>query len=485
MKIVIFGAGRLFQQLSPEIDCREVVGIIDNDYTKLYKDIGGVTVVQPERIKEYMFDYVVIFNTSCFDEMRNQLISFGVPSKKIVGWQYYLYILKYHVNVLSRNEFNGICDILSKLELQSILDMEEGIEKNAFYIKNTRLIDHIKNVKIYSSEEKFNPNVYCGNSNIVEEVDAALFLDYFINHSIEEFLSKVKQIKEKVKYLIVSVPYPVCEEWREWSEVDLKQIGEVTLIIGKVLKHIVVKISPKVCDKNSKIYIVSHREFAIPQDPFYEPIYVGEYEPENKGGLRDSAGENISILNIKLNELTAVYWVWKNTHFENIGFCHYRRYFGERSQIDNPYFDILTREQANNYLSGVDMIVANAICTYPRSISKQLKGILNCHAYSTCYKLYIDRIKEICPDYLNDFELVMKGMIMYPCNMFYTRWCFFDAYCSWLFPIVVYVAKKINVDSYDIYSKRVVGFFAERMLTVWILHNHIKVKEMDVISISD
>ena len=72
---------------------------------------------------------------------------------------------------------------------------------------------------------------------------------------------------------------------------------------------------------------------------------------------------------------------------------------------------------------------------------------------------------------------------MYPCNMFYTRWSVFDAYCNWLFSVVTYVAETINVEMCDSYSKRVVGFFAERMLTVWIRHNQIKVKEIEVINI--
>ena len=129
------------------------------------------------------------------------------------------------------------------------------------------------------------------------------------------------------------------------------------------------------------------------------------------------------------------------------------------------------------------MVVENAICTYPRSIEEQLKDTLNDKAHNKCYNLYADRIKEVCPDYLSDFESVMKGIVMYPCNMFYTNWGIFDAYCRWLFPIVIYVAKKMNVDEYDLYSKRVVGFFAERMLTVWIRHNQIKVKEIEVINI--
>ena len=152
MKIVLFGIGKIFEEIKSQIDFHSVVGLIDNEYSKLYQEISGITVVQPERIQEYEYDYIVICNTRYFEDMRNQLIALRVPSTKIIGWQYYLYILKYGVNVLSRNEYDGICDILCKLEIQSILDMENGIERNALYVGDTKLVERVKNVKIYSSE---------------------------------------------------------------------------------------------------------------------------------------------------------------------------------------------------------------------------------------------------------------------------------------------------------------------------------------------
>ena len=483
MKIVLFGIGKIFEEIKSQIDFHSVVGLIDNEYSKLYQEISGITVVQPERIQEYDYDYIVICNTRYFEDMRNQLIALRVPSTKIIGWQYYLYILKYGVNVLSRNEYDGICDILCKLEIQSILDMENGIERNALYVGDTKLVERVKNVKIYSSEEKYNPNVYCENLKGEMWIDAVVFLDFFLKHSVQEFVFRIEQVKDRTKYIIASIPYPVCDAWRVWTGIDLNQFGEVTMVNGSVLKYFIVKVFPKICDKDKKIYIVSHKKIIAPQNPFYEPIYVGKYDPEYEVGLKDSSGENISHLNEKVNELTAFYWVWKNTRSENVGFCHYRRFFGEKIQFSNPYFGIISKEQAESYLNNVDMIVANAICTYPRNISDQLKGTLNAQIYNECYNLYVDRIKEVCADYLVDFESVMKGMMMYPCNMFYTRWSVFDAYCNWLFSVVTYVAETINVEMCDSYSKRVVGFFAERMLTVWIRHNQIKVKEIEVINI--
>ena len=42
---------------------------------------------------------------------------------------------------------------------------------------------------------------------------------------------------------------------------------------------------------------------------------------------RDNTGINISEKNPTFNELTLIYWAWKNTNQDFIGFAHYRRYF--------------------------------------------------------------------------------------------------------------------------------------------------------------
>lgn len=485
MKIVLFGIGKVFENIRTQIDFQKVVGIIDNDVTKRYLRIYGLIVMMPERIGELDFDYVVICNTRAYSQMREQLISLGVDSGKIISWRYYLYCLEYKTRILSRRDFDEICSSLERLKISSILDIDNGIEKNAFYTGDTKLAEQVKNIFIYSEEDIFNPNVYDGSGKNEEKIDMALFLDYFLNHSVEDFYVKVRSIAHKIKFILVSVPYEACDEWLEWTEADMGCLGELSVIKGKAVQQIIIKLMPEDRDGNDFMYVVTHKEFQIPRNPFYKPIYVGGYEPEDMDALRDCRGENIASLNEKINELTAVYWIWKNTHSGDVGFCHYRRYFGRHLNTTDSYFGLMTPEQAENFLNDADMVVAGAVCTYPLRVSEQLKDTLNQNAYESCYKLYIDRIKKICPEYLETFYSVMDGIIIYPCNMFYTHRQTFDQYCSWLFPIVLDVAEKMNVSGYDSYSKRIVGFFAERMLTVWILHNHIKVAEMEVISILD
>lgn len=481
MKIIIFGIGKVFENIKAQIDFYKVVGFLDNDAVKQCQRINGMVVLPPERIVELDFDYVVICNMRAYSQMREQLLSLGVDSGRIIGWRYYLYCLDHKSNILSRMDYDKICNSLQQLNISSVLDINNGVEKNAFYTGDTRLVDQVENICIYSEEGVFNPNVYAGSEKDVEKIDMALFLDYFQNHGVEEFYIKIQSIAHKTQYVMVSVPYEMCDEWMEWTNAELGCLGEISVINGKAVQQIIIKLIQEDYNGNDFMYVVTHKEFQMPRDSFYKPIYVGGCEPKDKAALKDSCGENIAFLNEKINELTAVYWIWKNTHSVDVGICHYRRYFGRCLETMNPYWGLMTAEQAENCLNDADMAVARTVCTYPLNISEQIKDTINKKAYELCYGLYVDRIKELCPEYLKTFNYVMDGIVIYPCNMFYTSRQIFDRYCRWLFPIVIDVAEKMDVSGYDSYSKRVVGFFAERMLTVWILHNHIKVKEMEVI----
>ncbi|GAX03826.1 glycosyltransferase [Secundilactobacillus pentosiphilus] len=69
----------------------------------------------------------------------------------------------------------------------------------------------------------------------------------------------------------------------------------------------------------------------MPQDSsLYLPILVGavnNWSPE-VNYQRDDEGENISSKNPFFNELTAIYWAWKNLNdAEYIGLVQYRRVF--------------------------------------------------------------------------------------------------------------------------------------------------------------
>ena len=99
-------------------------------------------------------------------------------------------------------------------------------------------------------------------------------------------------------------------------------------------------------DFNAKILVACHMPCRLLKDDVFTPIHVGREisEKVSKDGtstqetlnwmkantIGDNTGDNISVKNHQLNELTAIYWAWKNyDKLENpdyIGLMHYRRH---------------------------------------------------------------------------------------------------------------------------------------------------------------
>ena len=52
--------------------------------------------------------------------------------------------------------------------------------------------------------------------------------------------------------------------------------------------------------------------------------------------------------------------------------------------------------------------------------------------------------------------------------MWITKKDIYDRYCSWLFDILFEAEKKIDLNNYDEYQKRVMGFLSERLFRVWL-----------------
>ena len=75
-----------------------------------------------------------------------------------------------------------------------------------------------------------------------------------------------------------------------------------------------------------RIFIVAHRDTRPPPSPLYSVIAVGGATVPG-AEFRDDSGDNISSKNRQYCELTATYWVWKNTIEDAVGICHYRRFF--------------------------------------------------------------------------------------------------------------------------------------------------------------
>lgn len=229
---------------------------------------------------------------------------------------------------------------------------------------------------------------------------------------------------------------------------------------------------------NIKILVATHKNYEMPSDnKLYLPIFVGkDIHPDvNKSFIGDNTGDNISKKNGQYNELTALYWAWKNLNADAVGLVHYRRYFGKKSskKID----DILTKKQIIELFKTADIIV-------PKKRHYWIESNYNhyIHAHPQEPLDFARKVlAEKYPTYLPAFDKTMSKTSGHILNMFIMKQDDFKDYCQWLFDILDSLETNIDISQYSSYQKRVFGFVSERLLDVWIQTNNKSIAETHVV----
>ena len=229
---------------------------------------------------------------------------------------------------------------------------------------------------------------------------------------------------------------------------------------------------------NKIIYVVTHRDYKMPDNNLYQAISVGPNKNKlSISTVKDDSGDNISSKNDQYSELTALYWIWKNDTSDITGIVHYRRYLSIKPKLG--YNGILSGDDVDELLNKNQIIVAK-----PRFyIEGVAKHYINCHRtqYQQCktqLSILESVIKDLQPDYLEAYQCVMKSKSAHMFNMFITRRNLLADYCNWLFPILYEAESRIN--KAGVSYERLMGSLSEFLLDVWIKTNNITYKEVGV-----
>ena len=219
-------------------------------------------------------------------------------------------------------------------------------------------------------------------------------------------------------------------------------------------------------------YVIMHKPYPVDQDDMYRKLCVGEYtEP---GVLSERIGENISEYNDRLNELTGLYWMWKNDRHEYVGLSHYRRYFRhEGKRLD---MDTVERILVDD---GYDIILSDYL-RLPWTVKQNLEMAVGRDLYLDVFGKFCRAIEHYQPEYAYYFHDVLSGMNMYHKNMFICRREIMERYCEWLFSFILDVTDQVDVTGLSGYEKRVCGYFGEIMPTVWLKKQDLKIYEMPI-----
>lgn len=217
-----------------------------------------------------------------------------------------------------------------------------------------------------------------------------------------------------------------------------------------------------------EILVAAHKKFPMPDKKGYLPVLVGaakNYEP----GIeyqRDDEGENISAKNPNYNELTAVYWAWKNLKdVDAVGLVHYRRLFFDKK----PYSlnNVVSIDKVKKLLGQYDVILPKKRNYY---IETNYSHYVHAH-----HQEPVDTTREVIkkeyPQYLAKFDQVMKRLKAHMFNMFIMRRDAFESYCTFMFGVLNKVENQIDITNYSVQEKRVFGYISELLMDVWLETN--------------
>lgn len=190
----------------------------------------------------------------------------------------------------------------------------------------------------------------------------------------------------------------------------------------------------------------------FPEVPWISDIQAGAAAAEKKiADIGDDTGENISVLNPYYNELTGLYWVWKNTGHEFSGICHYRRRFES---------DIVLQPLLNDE--------ADVILPLPFVVGHNLRTYYRHWGEAVYYDTMLRVIEEKHPAYYDTALWCVSHPVFLPNNICIARRDILDEYCSFLFDVAFSVEDKMTAYNGKKQSR---CWLSEHVSTIYFIHH--------------
>ena len=365
---------------------------------------------------------------------------------------------------------NNAVQIFNLIHAQRVLDADGFFAKNDYYMFPD--VNH-KIAGIVDAEYHFYRETYRSLEDCRFKFFDALLLT--AERSPEEFIDVLIETDSLAENIWAFVrKNSTLEKFLATNENAFEKISRFPAVNGNFI------LMKKIVRADFKVYVVTHKKVRFDDLPEgYEVIHAGQALSKNLGYLGDDTGDNISRLNPYLNEITALYWIWKHTRHNFIGLNHYRRFFTADGK------NILTSDKAQKILREADIIVNG--CEFGYIALRDWKTVLSGrtlaeHVINTLRK-YI-ALRQ--PDYLAAYDRVTNSFGVFCYEIFITRINIFNAYCEWLFSFIIDATEEILATT-DIASSddpriyRAVSFVAEHLMTVWLIKNHLKIKTLPII----
>ena len=268
--------------------------------------------------------------------------------------------------------------------------------------------------------------------------------------------------------------------------------------------------------KDIKIGIAYHKESLMISNECYLPIQVGKaLHPQLDLGIQpDNEGDNISDRNDYYCELTALYWLWKNTKADYKGLCHYRRFFSYKTSYKFRFYNALKIVQSlrNHVFFNMPYVPYYNENNFREDTYRSLdviNSLLNKYEIISTTKVQANRgfywhffaygmeimecissiIKDDYPSYYKYIRESEHLASFHFGNMSVMRNDLFEEYCSFIFEVLDKVENRLLAENWykDLHWERSfsrkLGYFAEYLTNIFILkkkEEHFRIKRLDV-----
>ena len=491
-RLILYGREEILGSIPFLCGQDSIVGIAVSDIPSgretVCRDSSGVEIYRgcamDERdVLKLNFDYIVIADHGAVHRAYVEFTKLGIPAYKILTYEYY------SGNIFGRSFYvidieSEIISCLLKLKARKCLDADLFFGHGSKFVNDEKFFHGIKLYGYVGDKRKKLLPIY---NNLYEKIysetsefqlkmhDAMLFTEY---RETDEIVRLLKKFGHCARYLIFRFKANSTSLMQMRS---LKYVGVVpqwTACLGGAMCIFNMNHEERI-----KIRVVMHKPAKLPLlEDIYYPMHGGRKLGKEMGVEGDDTLNSISDMNPFVNELTVLYWQWKNEKADIVGLVHYRRYFlNEQSENREPEQCILGRNDIRDILGEHDIILGEKHF-YGLSYGNAL-NILWC-LNPVIYEKSLSVIRKwLClrqPEYEDAFDFIMCHQGFYRCNMFVTRKKVLDAYAEWLFSFLIDAVRDFDYDGLSEGDRRIMGYWGEILINVWLVRQNLAIKELTI-----
>ena len=308
------------------------------------------------------------------------------------------------------------------------------------------------------------PSYPTGNPEAIDGIKVVsiedISKDTFIVVAVTELIQKeVLPLLDSQGYKNV-FPITQHEEFLLMSEY-YKQIGKFP-VVGNALTV------PNKCVPDLAIYEVKN-DRDKPLD-FHPELF--SYEKTIQAGaaladvsiadVHDDTGINISKKNRMYCEMSAVYWIWKNTNHDWIGIEHYRRHLLVKPEMLRDDIDVI--------------MPLPRIC-YPHEMAQFLRFTTE-DVMNALFKA----LEVLHPEKYENYKRILYGKYQYTYDMVCARRYVFDNYCRWFFEITEYMEREFGGSVPELLNTRAFSYVAEVLTNLYFMshQNDLRIRHVEM-----